>query len=379
MQSAREILRLRSIEVRRFRNIAGAELALSPRLTVLSGDNGQGKTNLVEAIYWLGSSKSFRTSQLGDVVPRGDAPLGEPTLVRGSYAVSGPLGETERSQSIGLLGARRSLRIDGKAPKSLAAYALQSPAVVFFPGEIALTSGPSSERRRLLDRIAFFSDIGILKTQEQYRKALRNRQKSLIERGVGAADLDTWEELCVQTGLELVRGRKHASVALLDKVRRTFQEIANLPLTASYESNVPSDSEDYRRSLQTARALDARRSSASVGPHRDDLVFAIAGNPVKTTASQGQHRALVLSMKSAEMELIEAARGCCPILLLDDVSSELDRDKTERLFEFLGRGEGQVVLTTTRPEAIPNVPERLDYRVQGGAIATLDAPLFERF
>ncbi|MGZ6989002.1 MAG: DNA replication/repair protein RecF, partial [Thermoanaerobaculia bacterium] len=141
-------------------------------------------------------------------------------------------------------------------------------------------------------------------------------------------------------------------------------------LGVSYAPSAPRDEAEYRAALASSRASDARRGGAGRGPHRDDLALAIDARPVRGVASQGQHRAVVLALKSAEIHVVGEARGARPILLLDDVSSELDRARTAALFAFLREQHGQVFLTTTRPELIEiEGAQRADFRVEKGRIA----------
>ncbi|HEX4513201.1 MAG TPA: DNA replication and repair protein RecF, partial [Polyangiaceae bacterium] len=144
---------------------------------------------------------------------------------------------------------------------------------------------------------------------------------------------------------------------------------AGLAFEGRYAPSAPREPDSYRTALAESRPRDTRRGSASIGPHRDDLVLELASMPARLTASQGQHRALVLSLKAAELDVIGRARGVRPILLLDDVSSELDADRTNALFSFLASQSGQVFLTTTRPELIPfELEGRLDFRIVAGRL-----------
>jgi DNA replication and repair protein RecF len=137
----------------------------------------------------------------------------------------------------------------------------------------------------------------------------------------------------------------------------------------AYAPGAPRDRDAFRDALAKARAADVRRGGASIGPHRDDLRLSLSGLVVRGIASQGQHRATVLALKSAEVRVIGAARGVRPVLLLDDVSSELDRERTAALFEYLKDERGQVFLTTTRPELIAiSTAERSDFRVERGRV-----------
>jgi DNA replication and repair protein RecF len=369
-------LSIESLSVRALRNLESVDLTPSPRFNVVAGDNGQGKTNLLEAIYVAATSKSFRSGKPGELVAHG----GEIASVR--IAVRESSGETgsdddasRREQSVGLKAGHRLAKIDGKRSPTLAAYAVATPVVVFHPGEVALSMGASGERRRLLDRIALYMNPSSLAELSSYTRALRERQRALEVRGVLASDLPAWEELIARHGLAVTTARRQAAEELAVAAVGCFTRIAapGLVLTASYVSNTPAGEPSYREALATWRPTDARRNSATLGPHRDDLALAIDGHRVRGVASQGQHRAVVLALKAAEIEVIARARGVRPVLLLDDVSSELDRARTAALFVFLSEQRGQVFLTTTRPELIEtgglgSPGDRQDFSVKNGRI-----------
>lgn len=366
---------LEKLSVRSFRNLENVEADFSPRLNVLHGDNGQGKTNVLEAIYALCTSKSFRTSAFSDLLPFGGGSEAAVASVRGRFLEDG----LPREQSLGLARGKRSARIDGKRPRSLADYARHSPVVVFYPGELSLTMGPSRERRRLLDRVGFFLTPAYATDLESFGAALRSRQKVLETRGIHAKDLEYWEELCVTHGLAVTRARERVAQALTERTLATFAKVAapGLGLSMAYKASAPNETEAYRARLVSERERDQRRGSAATGPHRDDLTLDLgmtaAHAPARLVASQGQHRALVLSLKAAEMATIRDARGTEPLLLLDDVSSELDAARTESYFRFLAVRTNQVFLTTTRASLIPERLhavdlERRDFEVRAGQL-----------
>ena len=330
-----------------------------------AGDNGQGKTNLLESIYVAATSKSFRTSKLGELVGFDE----ELASVRASFADDG---ET-RVQSVGLRPGARLVRIDDKRPHSLAAYAVRTPIVVFHPGEMTLSMGSSAERRRLLDRTSLYMTPQSMADLDAYTRAMKERQRALETRGIHATDLGEWETLVVRHGLSVMAHRARAAELVSAKAIEAFARIAapELMLKAAYAPSAPADEGAFLETLVARRMSDSRRGSAGVGPHRDDLALAIDGHPVRGVASQGQHRAVTLALKSAEIEVVGQARGVRPILLLDDVSSELDRTRTAALFSFLREQRGQVFLTTTRPELIDTGADdsaRRDFVVRSGVI-----------
>jgi DNA replication and repair protein RecF len=358
-------LHVEHLQIRAFRNLASIDLEPGERFNVVSGDNGQGKTNLLEALYVAATSKSFRTSKLGDLVGFG-ADLASLRLTLRDDGDS-------RVQSVGLKTGARLVRIDDKRPPSLAAYAVRTPIVVFHPGEMTLSQGSSAERRRLLDRTSLYMVPQSMSDLEAYTRSMKERQRALETRGANATDLDEWETLVVRHGLAVMAHRARSAELVSAKALEAFARIAapELELTSSYAPSAPSEERAFLDALRARRPSDMRRGSAGIGPHRDDLALAIDGHPVRGVASQGQHRAVTLALKSAEIEVVGLARGVRPILLLDDVSSELDRARTAALFSFLREQRGQVFLTTTRPELIDTGDDgsaRRDFVVRSGTI-----------
>jgi DNA replication and repair protein RecF len=363
-------LSIRTLNIRGFRNLGRVDLDLGPFFNVLAGDNGQGKTNLLEAVYVLATSKSFRTSKPAELVTFG----AETATVRAVIDEGG----VKREQSVAAGRALRAVRIDGKRPPTLAAYATRTPAVVFHPGAVSLSSGSGAERRRLLDRIALYAGQGASESLDAYVRAQRSRQRVLEVRGDRSADLDGWEDLMARHGLEVSAARARAAAELSPAAEEGFARIGTpgTELRVRYEPGAPSAEEAFRDALLRNRSRDRARGSATAGPHRDDLALDLGGRPARGTASQGQHRAIVLALQLAEIAVLRRLRGVRPILLLDDVSSELDRERTAALFASLREEQGQVLLTTTRPELIETgyldrTADRRDFRVLGGAISPM--------
>lgn len=364
-------LSLESLSVRGFRNLAKLDLSFGPRLNVFSGDNGQGKTNLLESIYALATSKSFRANKPGELVAHGEVTASLRGVLRD--------GDQRREQSVGLRHGGRVVRVDGKRPATLAEYAVLSPVVVFHPGELALSMGAGSERRRLMDRVALYLRPGSLGSLDAYARAMRARQKTLETRGREAPELEEWEELMARHAVEVMAARDEGAKPLADAAASAFTRIGapGLVLRAEYVPGAPRTVDALRAKLRELRERDLHRGGASVGPHRDDLNLTLGEHPMRGVASQGQHRAVVLALKISEIDVIAEARGVGPLLLLDDVSSELDRERTAALFSFLFERQGQIFLTTTRRELISagsdRAVERLDFLVESGHVSPLSA------
>lgn len=360
-------LRFVSLSIRNLRNLTQVDLELAPRLTVIAGDNGQGKTSILEAMYLVATTRSFRTSRLRELVAHGSHTASVRALVDD--------GTERREQIVGLEGARRRVVYEGKRPKTLASYAVKSPVVVFHPGETTLSSGPAASRRLLLDRIALFVDATSMDHQARYVAASRARQRALQTRGTSATDLEAFEHLMALHGAALSQARREAAARLVENTTQAFARITRRERVVGlrYQPGGPETQEELGESLRKHRERDLHRGSPSHGPHRDDLLIELDGFGARADASQGEHRAITLALKLAELGCIAEARGVYPVLLLDDVSSELDPERTEAFFEALLETPGQIVLTTTRPELIqtPELshPERADYCIHQGSLA----------
>ncbi|MEM9691558.1 MAG: DNA replication and repair protein RecF [Myxococcota bacterium] len=339
------------LTVRRVRNLDGVDLEPARRLNVLTGHNGHGKTSLLEGLYLACTTKSFRTAKLRELVQhRADtAFVGVHLLEEHDH------GPVRRKQTVGVEKGKRTARIDGEPPPSLTAYALLSPVVVFDPAQLRLSTGPASERRTLLDRVSLYAVPAVGEHRTRYRRALRERQHLLAEtRDLSNPALGPYERLLAEHGAAITRVRREVSERLALAMRGAFTAIAapNLSFDVAYAPGGHEDPQEAERRLYAARQADLQRRSTGFGPHRDDLRLTIDGRLARVVASQGQHRAITLSLKVAEMSAIAHARQRLPILLLDDVSSELDAERTAALFRFLAQTRSQTFLTTTRANLI---------------------------
>lgn len=336
---------------------------------MFSGDNGQGKTNLLEAIFAVATLRSFRTTRMSDLVAFGaerarlGARVWKDDLVR--------LYEVELAQG------SRKVTLDGKAVRPLARYFGGFNVVVFTPEDLALPRASPGDRRRFLDRGVFNLRPDYLATAQDYERVLKTRNAVLRQAADGALDRRRVEELLAvydQQLAELGAWVVSARTAFLDELRdelaaafasitRTGREIAG-----RYVARSAATREEILARLAESRAKDLATSATQVGPHRDDVVFELDGRDAGAYASQGQLRAIMLAWKTAELSILGRAHGDPPILLLDDVSSELDPTRNEFLFEHLATLAGQCFITTTHPGHVLLAQHRADYRICNGEI-----------
>lgn len=337
---------------------------------MFSGDNGQGKTNLLEAIFVIATLRSFRTARLADLVAFGEdrAKLGARVLKD----------ELVRVYEVELAAGARKVTLDGKAVRPLARYFGGFNVVVFTPEDLALPRASPGDRRRFLDRGVFNLRPEYLATAQDYERVLKTRNTVLRQAGDDAMArrraedmLAVYDVQLAELGAQVIAAR----LAFLDIVRgelaAAFAAITRtgLAVTARYvvrsEAQTPAD---IVAKLAASRMKDFATHATQVGPHRDDLVFELAGHEAGTYASQGQLRAIMLAWKTAELQVLGRAHGDPPILLLDDVSSELDPQRNEYLFEHLATLAGQCFITTTHPSHVLLRQHRADYRVAKGEI-----------
>ena len=355
------------LAIRGLRNISALELLPAPRLNVIVGDNGQGKTSVLEALYLVATTKSFRAERLATLIQAG----GEQASVGAVVSEAGA-----RREQRTVLGPRsRVVRLDGKAPKSLAGYATRTPVVVFSPADLELVSGGASGRRRLLDRVALYLDPPGTDARLRYEHAMRARQRVLEERGPAARELDAFEAVMADDGARFALARSRAAEGVRERLGATFARLAapELEIRSVYVPGGVTERELFRQRLVEARPADTRRGSATFGPQRDELELELATRPARSHASQGQQRLLTLALKLTELDCIREARGVHPVLLLDDVSSELDPERTLAVHDLLTSTESQVFVTTTRAdlfaERATESANRADFRLSAGALA----------
>ncbi len=370
-------MRLLTLDCERFRNLEPLHIEPHERFNILEGDNGQGKTNLLEAIYVLATMRSFRESRMRSLVR-----WGEPTAtVRATLERRG----TERTVAVelGTKGKRGS--VDGKVTKRLKDYFGHLQAVVFGPHDLELTKGGPDLRRRFMDRAIFTLAPGYLDEARAYQKALQHRNGLLRDLQFDVVDpalLASFDEQLVQRGARVLFRR----LRLLGDYRPIFEEVFHaitgrshrVSLAYSGQTKVPAAlckapdeaalADHLRARLEATRDMDMRRRYTGTGPHVDDLLVELDAHAARTHASQGQHRALALALKIAELQLAERALDAPPLLLLDDVSSELDRTRNAQLMEYLDQAGGQVFVTTTDRAWIQVTDATHVFTVEGGLI-----------
>jgi DNA replication and repair protein RecF len=359
------------LSLRDFRSYEGADVTLGPGLTVVSGRNGAGKTNLLEAVYFACTARSCRTANEREVVRFGAE------LTRLELRCEDALGRHE--VSVGFKpGEPKRLRADGAAVERLEGGAARPLVSVFLPDRLELVSGAPALRRGHLDQVVAALWPARAGTRRAYAAALAQRNALLgsIRAGrASRASLPAWDAELARHGVALMADRD----ATVERLKPRFTEhAAGLGLEGEVELRYrPRATAALADELAERVDSDLERGFTGHGPHRDDLAFRREGRELRAYGSRGQQRLALLALLLAEREELAAERGSAPLLLLDDVMSELDGPRRERLARLLRR-DGQALVTATELAHVPGAEEDDVVRiaVRDGR-AFQDAPLTE--
>jgi DNA replication and repair protein RecF len=351
-----------------FRNLDRFELDLEPRSIVLRGANGQGKTNVLETLYVCATGRSFRNAVPRDML-RHDEERG---WIRGRFVRHGVRHDLE----VQLQARRRWIRIDGRSLRQTSKLLETVNVVAFFPDDLRIAKGGPDERRRFLDRAVANYRPEFVDASLAYARALKSRNALLRSDQPPRRDLlEIYDEQLILHGEVMHRCRVDGLASLEPLAVNRFAGIMpDTPLFGlALDSGVPGESGEsfggtFQRALREGYPRDRARRMTTVGPHRGDLLLSLGSKPARVFASQGQQRAMVLALKLAELETLTERLGTPPILLLDDVSSELDAQRTRLLFETLGRSDSQIWLSTTGAADLPIAEDAQVFEVHAGRL-----------
>lgn len=362
-RSAETPSRVTAMRARGFRNLQLPTFEPGPHFNVIHGDNGAGKSNLLEAIHYLSALKSFRGAKTDDLIALGAEKSLLEARLDGGPAPHKLRIELNRSQ-------RRRLELDGKRPRSTSVWHQFVRMVLFHPGDLVLASGSADKRRAFLDRMLEQMDPIYGSSLASYEKALRSRNRLLKEDRTDRRSVRAYDAILSKAGAIVGQARRRLVDDLGPRVVRAFSEVfaGDTPLAVRYLPRVEPTEDAIAAALESAFSKDVARGFTADGPHGDDLELRLHEVGARHHGSQGQHRTIVLALKTAELDLLSERTGRVPILLLDDVSSELDRSRNRRFFEVLSQAGGQVFLTTTHPEFILLENDRVDFHVAGGRV-----------
>lgn len=349
----------RELRLRQFRNFAELDLVFPDAGAAVIGPNGSGKTNLLEALYYLEIFRSFRGAADDQLVRFEE----DGFHIRGRFEEVGTGRGVEISAGYERRRRMKRVTVNGAEPERLSDALGRVGMVIFSPSDVGLIAGSPSERRRFLDIVLSLNQPGYLAAAQKYRHALKQRN-ALLRDGADAAVVEPWTRTLVQSGGRVMAARAqwvadHAA-AFSDRYERIGGEAA-----ARMEYR-PSVSDAAEPDVDAAAALaddlervarrERERGVTLRGPHRDDLGFVREGDAsdrdLRDFGSGGQQRTAAVSLRLIEAETIRGSRGRAPMVLLDDIFAELDPGRSERVLELLDREPGQAILTAPKPSDV---------------------------
>jgi DNA replication and repair protein RecF len=339
---------IKSLTLKNFRNHASTQINLAPTLNILVGDNAAGKTNLLESIYLTCVGRGARTRKDTELIKFGSPRARVQTLAQTRH------GDITIDIQIPAQG-KKQIKINGTPIAKMGELLGTINCVYFAPDELSLIKDAPDARRRFmdisisqLDKNYFYSLLRyqkILRQRNSYLKSLSPQQCAKETHPNPFAELDIWDTQLIKEAQYIITRRQsflHALAPLAESAH-TNLTASSESLTLSYETS-PLD-------LAASRANDLRLKTTTTGPHRDDIKIFVNDLDIRSFGSQGQQRTVALSMKLAELELFRAETGETPILLLDDVFSELDEHRQQRLIDVLKNF--QTIITTTEQKIVP--------------------------
>lgn len=336
-----------SLSLTNFRNYESQHLEFGQGIICFNGNNGAGKTNLLEALHYLAMTRGFQAQ-------------GEKYVLRESesfFMVEGDLEEPDRTRRVQcsyMVGKGKKMLVDGRALRRMSDHIGRVPLVVVLPNDTQLIYGGPSLRRKFMDAFISQYDPEYLQRLIRYEKALeqRNAQLSLFfERGNFDADqLALWDRELIPAGQYIVEGRQEFHEKYAPIFARYFalivseKETPELAIKTQFEENTEAE---WKKLLRKNQEKDRFSQRTSVGIHKDDLELTIDGQPVKNFGSQGQQKTFVIALKFAQYEMLKAVRDRAPVLLLDDIFDKLDVHRLGAIAQILDGFEGQTFVTDT--------------------------------
>ena len=347
---------LKNLTLINYKNIREATLELSPKINCLIGQNGVGKTNVLDAIYFLSFCHSANNPIDSQVIRHGEEFL----LIEGRYEWRTGDGEpNEATISCGMKrGTRKHFKRNKKEYRRLSEHIGLIPLVLASPADTLLIENGSEERRRLMDIVIAQYDRSYLESMTRYNKALQQRNTMLKQEDEPDAEvMSIWEEQMALEG-ERIYARRNAFIEeLIPIFQRYYEQISGNRETVSISYQSHCQRGPLLEVIQRDRQKDRIMGYSLHGIHRDDLVFTLGGHPLKREGSQGQHKTFVISLKLAQFDFLKRTQGhTTPLLLLDDIFDKLDAERVEQIVNLVGSEEfGQIFITDTNREHLDRI------------------------
>ena len=355
---------LKSLSITSIRNILQAELKLSSGINLLQGENGSGKTSVLEAIHLLASGRSFRTSKPG-------------TLISETEAKAVVFAELASGRQIGLIRTRgkgQQLNMDSEKQRNWDKVARELPVQVLDANSFLLLEGGPKTRRRFLDWGVFHVEPLFVDQWRKTRKCIANRNLLLKQANLDLQQLDAWDMQLCEAARDVDRARESYFERFVPKFEEVYGSLA-LPETHSVSLNYWrgwDSNQELAEALTRSRASDRKYGATQAGPHRADIIVKAGARMAIETLSRGQQKILVSALKIAQGALLADALDRACIYLVDDLPAELDRKNRQKVLDKLIALKGQLFVTCVDRDALeitsPNVPEMATFHVKRGTI-----------
>ena len=344
-------VQLTRLHITNFKNIAEADLSFSPNINALLGDNGMGKSNLLDAIYYLSFCKSFTSLPDAGIVRAGETF----TMMQGDYLRRG----TEEQVAFGYAaGKRKSFKRGGKEYSRLSQHIGLFPLVLVSPADMELVGGGTECRRKFIDMLISQTDATYLNHLIRYNTAQQQRNR-LQRDHIADSNLYIAVEMTMEMSAEYItNARREITQRLRDTFVRHYRDIARTQETPGieYRSALDMSGRRYCALLEESRRRDEIVGHTTTGPHRDDLELTLDGMAVKNTASQGQSKTFTIALRLAQYKFMHEATGMRPLLLLDDIFDKLDSRRVANIVEIVNRDIfGQIFITDTNRDHLDSI------------------------
>ena len=373
---------LNRLRVQEFRNILPTTLEFSPHRNYLFGDNAQGKTNLIEAIYLLCLAKSFRTNEDGALAP----------FDKSGFLIEGDFSSAENIQRhVGIMydeAGGKQIKVDGKKLQQYSRLVGLFPIIILSANDHEITAGPPAMRRRFFNVLLSQSSSRYLDDLKHYEKVLKQRNKMLAVSVSGdkstQAQMEIWDAQLVEVGARIIAARAAIVNDINPFLSEFYRRISSekWTLRVSYRPNAAIDGiedikEGFFRLLKRSASRERMQGKTLVGPHRDEFIFYISDYNLRRFGSRGEHKSALVSLKAAEAHVLQQRRQTLPILLLDDLYAELDQERSHNVLNLFDPGS-QVFVTGTSLDyaGMKNssglASDQTIFKVQAGGISRVE-------
>jgi len=350
---------LAELRIENLRCIETAALEFSPELNLIAGENGAGKTSILEAIFLLGRGRSFRTRSSEKLIRHG-----QPKLV--VYGRTDDMPPKHAGIEIASDGGTRA-RINGENASSLLELSGVVPVQAIDPEIHKLVDQGPERRRRWLDWLVFHVEPSFAVHWSRYNRALKQRNAALKS---GAAVIDAWDKELVTNGVAITQARQRSLERLLPRLKQTFERFGALDVSAGFSSGWSAEC-SFEEALRSHRDRDRQRGTTTAGPHRADVTLRRAHRAARETLSRGQQKLTAVAMIITPLQLLQDEQGMRAVLLLDDPAAELDDRNLQRLFAELSSLRCQMIATSLTPETALFQAPKATFHVEQGRVIRL--------